>query len=340
MLQGRDSGPIVEAVDEIGFAHLIYRGTAQDVGISGNLPGFGWNDNKPLHHLDGTDLFFLSFQADPTGIWQYQLNIDFGEKVADPGNPRHVKIRDAEWSVLSLPNAPAKRHLDALPADTPRGRTETFTLTSQHLDNEREITVYLPPGYKATSEPGYPLLIHTWDNLRKLMHIEQALDHFIAEGDIHPPVVAFVPRVSGREHGELADAYVAMLVEELLPQLESRYRLTKDRQQRAIAGAVSSAGVAVYAGLEASDQFGRVAVQSFTAPSLDALFEPRDASDLTVYIELRTDEVERAPAATAKILEVLRTGGAKVELVEVVGGVGPAGWRTTLDQVLFALFGK
>ncbi len=345
VFQDRASGPIVEAVDNIGFAHLVYRGEAQDVGLSGNLPGFRWDDEEPLHRLEGTDLFFRSFRMDPAGIWQYQMSTDFGDKSADPGNPRYVKIRDAKWSVLSLPNAPAKPHLDALPTDTPRGRTENFTLASKHFGNEREITVYLPPGYpdagKELANPErFPLLIYTRANLRDLMHFEQTLDTMIATGAIEPPVVAFVPRRSGTEHGTDADTYVAMLVEELLPELQSRFRLREDRLQRALAGAVSGAGVAVYTGLRAGDHFGKVAVQSFLAGELEAVFEPRDASGLEVYIELRSDDVEEAPAATARILDVLRAGGATVKLANIAGGVGPTGWRTTLDQVLIALFGK
>ncbi|MEM7587360.1 MAG: PQQ-binding-like beta-propeller repeat protein [Acidobacteriota bacterium] len=340
LFEGRAGGPIVEADGDVGFAHLVFRGDARDVGVSGNLPGFTWETDEALTPIEGTDLFFRSFQVDPMGIWQYQLSFDFGEKGADPGNPRTIKIRNAEWSVLSLPQAPARPHLDPPPPDLPRGRSETFQLASQHMESEREITVYLPPGYDASTHTRYPLLIHTWENLRRLTHFEQAVDQGIASDAITPLVVAFVPRLSGREHGAQADAYVAMLTRELLPELERRYRLLPDRQQRALLGNVSSAGVALYAGRVAGDTFSRVAAQSFTAPRLEAVFAARDASHLEVTLERRSDDSERSHDATRRIAEVLRDGGARLEIVRVAGGAGPAGWRTTLDDLLIALFGR
>lgn len=341
LLEGSEGNPITEVRGDTGFAHLIYRGEVEDVAVVGNIPGL--RGEQPLHRLSGTDLFFRSFRLDPASVWQYQLNVDLGDPGPDPGNPWTVTVRNDEWSVLAMPRARALPHLEEPPADLKRGSIESFTLTSEHRHGEREIEVYLPNGYDPSGKRRYPLLIHTIGNFHQGLAFEQTLDVLIGADAVEPLVVAFVPRASGRDHSAEPDAYVTMLVEEILPQLEKRYRLIDDRRQRALLGQVSGSGIAVYSSFMANDRFGKVAVQSFQSRGLEGLFEPRKIDGLEAYLEVRDSDLRRqegdGPPPIERIIEVLRAGGAKVEVVEIGGSDGLAAWRTTMDQLLIALFG-
>jgi enterochelin esterase family protein len=79
------------------------------------------------------------------------------------------------------------------------------------------------------------------------------------EGDL-PPKRGWVPTPSNRsfEYDTLSDQYARFLLEEILPEVGSRYRLTEDAQMRAIAG-MSSGGICAFTvAWQRPDQFTKV----------------------------------------------------------------------------------
>ena len=60
--------------------HFLYRGDAQDVGISGRLVGDG---NEGLERLPGTDLFHYSARLDPGTRWEYRFIKDLDENITE-----------------------------------------------------------------------------------------------------------------------------------------------------------------------------------------------------------------------------------------------------------------
>jgi enterochelin esterase family protein len=68
------------------------------------------------------------------------------------------------------------------------------------------------------------------------------------------------------EYNELNDRYARLIVDELLPELEKEYRISKKPEDRAIAGASSGAICAFTVAWQRPDQFRKVisAIGSFT----------------------------------------------------------------------------
>jgi len=185
---------------------------------------------------------------------------------------------------LSLPATALLAQDDAKPAwqqmrNVPHGEIQAFDYQSKSLNKDREAVVYLPPGY-ASSQERYPVLylLHgaggdekTW-NAR--MDANVILDNLIADGKLEPLVVVmpygYTSRLPAGEQRRGAAGYkqdmeefAVDFVSDLVPLVESRYRVVADREHRAIAGLSMGGGQSLAIGLTHPDMFHSVA--SFSA---------------------------------------------------------------------------
>jgi predicted alpha/beta superfamily hydrolase len=154
---------------------------------------------------------------------------------------------------------------------------------SRILDNQRAISVYLPPGYPE-SRRAYPLLVmHDGQNLfdpatsfirGKTWRMAEHADAAIAAGEIEPLVIAGVANAGERRIAEYtpvhdwklgggeAARYADMIVEELLPFLHAEYRLLPGAPHTGLGGSSLGALVSLWMGLRRPDLFGSLALLS------------------------------------------------------------------------------
>ncbi len=112
---------------------------------------------------------------------------------------------------------------------------------SQHLKRKVRFDLYLPPVLNRYSLKGYPLLIFNDGQDLASMRFRECLESLYRKGHIPPVLVVGVfPGDRMQEYGTAkypdyknrgsrAKAYSQFLTEELIPFLESRYRLLPDR---------------------------------------------------------------------------------------------------------------
>lgn len=163
--------------------------------------------------------------------------------------------------------------------DVPHGVVQRLEYQSQSIDKVREALVYLPPGYDNSTDR-YPVLYllhgaggdeNIWPQ-RMLANV--IFDNLIADGDLDPLVVVmphgFTNRMPNTDRPRTAGAYKTEMeefaidfVSDLVPLVESRYRVVADRAHRAIAGNSMGGGQALAIGLTHPDMFSSVA--SFSA---------------------------------------------------------------------------
>jgi predicted alpha/beta superfamily hydrolase len=164
-----------------------------------------------------------------------------------------------------------------------RGALDRFTFASKLLNNSRDITVYLPPGYAEHSEMRYPVLyMQDGQNLfepdrafipGQHWRLDSAAEEAVAERTAEPMIIVGVDhagpgrieehtptRDKKRSAGGKATDYTRMLIEELKPLIDSRYRTQSD--QTAIGGSSLGGLVSLYAGLTRPDVFKRIAAMS------------------------------------------------------------------------------
>lgn len=106
-----------------------------------------------------------------------------------------------------------------------------------------------------------------FDNLIHKQEMPVTIGLFISPGSIPPADPAQKARSNRSfEYDSLGDQYAKFLIEELLPDLDKSYNISKDPAQRAICG-ISSGGICAWTvAWERPDQFGKVLshVGSFT----------------------------------------------------------------------------
>ena len=268
--------PILEG----NLAHFVWRGQAEDVGVSGDFlsnPG----DELGLNPLAGTDLFFRSVELDPKAEYMYGFSSNYSQPAPDPNNPYTVDMGFAVSSELRMPEWPESPFLESPAQDAPRGAFDSFQFHSEILDNTRELSVWRPHDYGA-SDARYPVLIvNHGDNQLRGSLMRNTLDNLVGQS-VAPMVAVFVPRVEPAEYGgEKADDYTRFLIEEVLPHIDRHYRT--DGETRAIMGPGSAGVAALYASFQHPDVFQQAAAQSYytIAPTDEKLPEMIAATERT-----------------------------------------------------------
>jgi enterochelin esterase-like enzyme len=156
--------------------------------------------------------------------------------------------------------------------------------TSRFLPGQRDVSVYLPPGYEQDDGHDYPLLVlQDGQNLfdpetafirGRTWRVADNADAAIDEGEVEALVIAGVANAGERRLAEYtptrdwklgggeARLYGEMLVQELLPFLRERYRLRPGAAQTGLGGSSLGGLVSLWLGLTHPDSFGKLAVLS------------------------------------------------------------------------------
>ncbi len=122
---------------------------------------------------------------------------------------------------------------------------DNLTMDSDILKMERKFAIYLPPDYEQ-SERSYPVLylLHGggddqtgWVQFGEVLHIA---DKAIKEGKATPMIIV-MPDANAKQRGYFNDPsgdwrYEDFFFEELMPYVESTYRIRGEKKYRAIAG--------------------------------------------------------------------------------------------------------
>jgi len=155
---------------------------------------------------------------------------------------------------------------------------------SRFLRNQRDLIVYLPPGYHEQPRRRFPVLyMHDGQNLfdgatsfvpGMDWHVGHTADDFILTGAVQPLIIVgiynagkarvheYTPTKAPRMGGGRADRYGKFLMQEVMPFIHGEYRVLSDARMTGIGGSSLGGLVSLYLGLKHSQIFGRVAALS------------------------------------------------------------------------------
>jgi predicted alpha/beta superfamily hydrolase len=155
---------------------------------------------------------------------------------------------------------------------------------SRFLRNQRDLIVYLPPGYH--EEPGrrFPVLyLHDGQNLFDPTtsfipgmdwHVGHTADDFILTRAVQPLIIVgiynvgkvriyeYTPTKAPRLGGGRADRYAKFIIQEVMPFIQREYRVLSGAPNTGIGGSSLGGLLSLYAGLKLPDVFGRLAALS------------------------------------------------------------------------------
>src|SRR2546428_4369200 len=205
------------------------------------------------------DLYGYSFVAD-------------GVSLIDPSNPLMKPNLLGTQSVVHVPG-PASLPWEI--NDVPHGAIHHHFYRSAVVGDDRDYYVYTPPGYDPTAKQLYPALclLHGFsDDASAWTAVGRAhviLDNLIAQGKAKPMLVVMplgygAPEIVSRGVASFRDTTLRQrnfdkfrdaLLTEVIPQVEKAYRVSKDRNSRAIAGLSMGAAESLLTGLNTLDHF-------------------------------------------------------------------------------------
>jgi predicted alpha/beta superfamily hydrolase len=156
---------------------------------------------------------------------------------------------------------------------------------SRFLSSDRDILVYLPPGYDMDKKQRYPVLyLHDGQNLfdgatsfikGAEWRVDETAQALVTSKAIKPLIIVgiynagkdriaeYTPTVDARyKMGGKAELYGRMIVEELKPFIDSEYRTLSDAKDTGLGGSSLGGLVSLYLALKYSKVFGEVAVIS------------------------------------------------------------------------------
>ncbi len=177
------------------------------------------------------------------GFHYYQLNID-GASVPDPGTKYFYGA--GRWG--SGIEIPAVDQVFYALMDVPHGLVSENTYFSKITNAWRRCFVYTPAGYEKNSETRYPVLYLQhgsfedetgWASQGKANLI---LDNLIAAQQAVPMIIvmdngyAYKPQDNANEEARPASVFEEVMIQEIIPMIDSKFRTIADREHRAIAG--------------------------------------------------------------------------------------------------------
>ena len=246
---------------------------------------------------------------------------------------------------------------------------------SRFLARDRDVIVYLPPGYSDDKERRYPVLyLHDGQNLfdpassfipGQDWQVDETADALIASGQLDPIIIVGIyntgedrideytsTRDQKHKRGGKADLYGRLIVEELKPFIDSEYRTLKDARNTGLGGSSLGGLVSLYLALRYPHVFSRVAVMS---PSIwwddraliKRVWSLNDKPGLRLWLDMGTNEgrSDHHLEGAAMLRDALVNKGWR-EGIDLMFYLAPGGthsetaWGSRFDLVLRFLFAK
>jgi len=286
------------------------------------------------------------------GIYGYSFTVD-GLTLADPSNPWAKPMRAIRTSAVEVPGDPPRFWEFQ---SVPHGSVHEHTYFSKSLDAKRRLHVFTPPGYEKSSTK-YPVLylFHgsgdddaTWTSFG---HAHFIADNLLAQHKAKPMIIvmtdghAFVgnpTQVSSNLIARNVEAFRDDLLKDVVPLIESTYRLKAGRENRAIIGLSMGGGQSLSIGLARHDLFGWVGGMSSYLPNPEKVVAeafPGSKSDLKL-LWFACGKEDRLIEGARQLSAALKEKGIPHEFHETSGNHSWPVWRGYLGDFLPLLFTK
>jgi enterochelin esterase-like enzyme len=326
------------------------------------------NAVEVLLGLEGAEA--VPMQKDDQGTWSLTvgpLDPDFygyffqadGVGLIDPSNPL---MKPNLLNTQSMVHVAGPASLPWEMNDVPHGVVHHHFYKSGVVGDQRDFYVYTPPAYDSSAKAKYPVLylLHGFsDDASGWTAVGRAnviLDNLIANGKAKPMLVVMplgygAPQILARGFGGFDDhalrdrnfdRFRRTLLTEVIPQVEKQYRVSDDRNSRAIAGLSMGGSESLLTGLNNLDKFAWIG--AFSSGGLDedfavdfpSLDSSANSKIRLLWIACGTDD--GLITINRSFREWLKSKGIRHDDVETPGAHAWMVWRRNLASFAPQLF--
>ena len=346
-------------VSEMRVTYVILGDADTERVVFNGGPEFG----VVMRRLGKTNLFLGTQLVANDARFQYSFGL---REVHHAGPNGEVEIAEiipqGPW-LLEMPNAPAQPYVKAK-GDVPKGKTIQTTIKSTVLNEERQLSVYLPPNLDP-KRPCNLLIVFDGVTYGGLPNQAQAevptptiLDNLISEKKIGPTIAVLVPNM-GHRNRDLngSKSFADFIAEELITWMRTHYAIRPGPESVVVAGSSAGGFTSTFCAFVHPEAIGNVLSQSGaywitkdwqtvrvpyprdTGMMIDE-FKKSPRLPIRFYLEVgRYDRGAALLGSNRELRDVLQLKGYDVDYREFDGGHEYVSWRGSLPDGLISLLG-
>ncbi len=265
--------------------------------------------NQPLT-TDTNGVWSATVGPVEPNLYPYAFVVD-GVSVADPSNQDLFPNERFKSSLVDIPGDKASLYSIQ---DVPHGDLTYCYYESKTLGRTRPLVIYTPPGYRESRKkyPVFYLVSGTTDTEETWFRVGRAnfiLDNLIAARKAVPMIIVMpygnmmmaTPPPTSPQAAQIYKVFNDELVGNIMPYVEANFRVSRDREKRAIAGFSRGGGQSLFTGFNNLDKFAWIGSYSaYLTPEVFDKYFANAAAD---------------PQATNKKLKLLWLGVGKADFL-------------------------
>ena len=240
---------------------FLFRGEADEVHLAQRI--LGLPSRLPMRRIGETTLWYLVLEVPEGSRINYQIEVRRGDHVERFNDPLNPKLSHSPFGALSVCFASGYVTPEwTFPDDNAApGELTDLVVPSRALQRDCPVTIYLPARFRPTQP--YPLLVvHDGGEFLQYAAAKVVLDNLIHRREIAELIVAFLhPKDRLTEYAD-SEEHARFLTSELVPRLEDKFPLVRNRTGRGLLGASFGAVAALSAAYRAPRTYGSLVLMS------------------------------------------------------------------------------
>ncbi len=337
-------------VTEDSTALFLYRGEAESVRWNGDFNG--WSGNKTVdtegEKIPGTDIWMLEKNFPSDARLDYKITIDDENWILDPVNPHQQWSGFGPNSELRMPDW-KEEPLKTTTEEASKGTmSSTKSIASKNLSYKVQYRVYTPAGYDKFKE--LPVL-YTTDGQEysdeKLGTAPIVLDNLIHLQRIEPIIAVFVEPLNPENTDEnrrmdemgMSEEYLSFFVDELIPKIESEYKVKATKENRVILGTSLGGLNAAYFAFSRPDIFDGAAIQAPAFWYREGIYDLiRNAKEYPSNIYMSVGTIGDNTLDARLMKKLFEDKKLDFSYLEVNEGHSWGAWSAQMDDILIQFF--
>lgn len=323
-------------------ALILYRGDASNLTVSGSFDGWPSPGTRTFRNIANTDLHVASIPVLQGERHQYKLTRNLGSRIEWTNDPKN---RWVVWDGFDV-GGPGQFNNEVF------GINHIFStsVVYRFFVRDRDVFLQLPLAHFDGATTMGVLYVHDGNEMLTRAGMQPVVDQTISAGRAAPTAIAYIAlpdqniRYDEYTYGAPTangDNYIAMIADEIAPEIEAYLRLGAMPELRGLAGASLGGLISFYGAWTRNDKFRLIGGQSsslfWNNEDMIDRFENQPLIQARIYLD--SGSPQDNSGVTQAMADVLETRGYDYLHIEEMGGQHEwPFWAGRFDELLEFLY--